>query len=108
ALEALGAAPRGREVAVGDQLPGGLAQQAARPLLAARPAELRLALPAPQDPAHAGTGALELGLEPAGEGALEQRARHVVGGHLEARIDAGLDRMLAQQVGAERVDGADA
>ncbi len=47
-------------------------------------------------------------LEPAIEGALEQFAGHVVGRDLEHRIDARLDRTLAQQVGAKRMDRADA
>src|SRR5439155_4153491 len=90
-----------------DQLPGRLAEQTTWSLVAATSSEHRLALPAPQDTAHAGSRARELGLEPASEGALEERARDVVGRHFEARIDSGLDRHLAQQIGAEGMDGAD-
>src|SRR5262249_62302010 len=63
-----------------------------------------LAQPAPD----ALTRRCQLPLEPAIEDAREQAARHIVGGHLELRINPRLHRPLAQQLGAECVDGADA
>src|SRR6185503_13078346 len=77
---------------------------------AARPAATPPAAACRAAPRRGGavrTGARKLGLEPAAERAVEQWARDVVGRDLEARIHAGLDRTLAQQVGTERVDGAD-
>ena len=56
----------------------------------------------------ASDGAFRALLEPAIEGAPEEIAGDVLGRDLEERIDAGLDRPLAQQIAAERVDGADA
>ena len=47
-------------------------------------------------------------LEPAIESAFEEFAGDVVGCDLEHRIDARLDRPLAQQIGAERMNRADA
>ncbi len=46
-------------------------------------------------------------LEPSIEGAFEQFAGHVVGCDLEHRIDARIDRPLAQEIGAKRMDRAD-
>jgi len=45
--------------------------------------------------------------EPAIKRALEQGCGRVLGGHLEVRIDSGLDGVLVEEVGAETVDSAD-
>src|SRR5262249_56706111 len=50
----------------------------------------------------------ELRLEPAVEDAREEPPCDVVRRHLELRVDLRLDRPLAQQLGTEGVDGADA
>jgi hypothetical protein len=46
--------------------------------------------------------------EPGIERAAENGLRLIVGCHREQRIDAGVDRPLAQEIGAQRVDGGDA
>ena len=74
------------------------AEQAARPVLAGAAAE---------DAPHAGSRIGEHRFEPAVVGAVEEHAGDVVGRHLEERVDARLDRPLAQQVGAEGVDRPD-
>jgi hypothetical protein len=61
-----------------------------------------------QDAAHALGRIGQRALEPALEGAREQAPLLVLVGHREERVDAGLDRPLVQQVGAEAMDRADA
>ena len=63
---------------------------------------------AAQDASHAFAGICQRLLEPAIEGGIEDRAGGVFGSDLEHRIDCGLDRTLAQQVGAKRMNRADA
>ena len=99
AVEAGRAPPRGREVAPLHERVNGAAEQPARSVLAGAAAE---------DAPDAGSRVGEHGLEPAVEGAVEERAGDVVRRHLEERVDAGLDRPLAQEVGAEGVDRPDA
>jgi hypothetical protein len=78
-----------------------LAQDLALPR---RITEARLAAQQPADPlGRIGHGLLE----PRVEGLVEQPVRRLARGHLEERVDAGLHRPLAQQVGAERMDGPD-
>ncbi len=82
------------------ELPRGAAQDRARAVAS------RLATA--QNPAD---GRFRIGqrrFEPSIEGASEQRAPLVLGGDLEQRIDACLDRPLVQQVGAKRMDRSDA
>ena len=98
AVEALQASPRSREVAAIHQRAGRVSEQ--------RPGAL-LARPAAEDPLHPGPGLGELALEPAVEGAVEELVGNVFRRHLELRIDPGLDRPLAQEIGAEGVDGPD-
>src|SRR5690606_34779248 len=83
---------------------------AAADQIAARRQELlaRRAALAPQDAAHALRRAREHELKPRRERAGDQLALLLVAEHVEGRIDAGLHRPLAQQIGAEGVDGADA
>src|SRR5262249_41270188 len=98
AIERLGS-PWHREISPLGQHPGGTPERAPRALVpATRP---------PQNPPHPGGGILELEVEPPVERAIEELAGDVLRRHLEERIDAGLDRALAEQVGAERVDGPD-
>ena len=52
-------------------------------------------------------GCVEGLLEPSIERRVEQFARNVLGRDFEHRIDARLDRPLAQQIGAERMNRAD-
>src|SRR5207245_375295 len=99
ALEALLVAPGGGEVAPLDELPRRGPRRRAGTLGAGAPAE---------DAAHRLAGIRERLLEPAVEGAVEEALGHVPGRHPEERVDARLDRPLAEQVGAERVDRADA
>jgi len=81
-------APRGGEVAPLDELPRRSPQQTARTLVAGAPAE---------DAAHRLPGIRQLLLEPAVEGAVEEALGHVPRRHREERVDARLDRPLAEQ-----------
>src|SRR5205807_167862 len=94
-----GARPRRREVAPLDQLARGALENGARATGPGPPSE---------DATNPDTRMIELRLEPAREGAREEHARHVVGRDAEERVHAGFDRPLAQQLGAEGVNGADA
>ncbi len=91
--------PRPREVAPLGEGQRRRPQNPARPVLVARRP--------PQDAAHAFGRIGERALEPAIERAPEELAGDVVGCDLEERVDARLDRTLAQQVAAERMDRAD-
>src|SRR5262249_42248046 len=93
------AAPRRVEVSMLDDLRGGVAQRLARRAAAE---------PATQEAAHALGRVGERRLEPGGEGLADQPVGLLAGRDLEQRIDAGGYRLLAQEVRAERVDGADA
>src|SRR5262249_53659014 len=95
-------APWRREVAPLHQLPAGAAKTCPRPLVGPSPPYL-LAERSP----HTGARVGELGLEPALEHPPEQPAGNVVGRHVKLRVDPGLHRPLAKQLGTERVDGAD-
>ena len=92
--------PRAGEVAPLGELPRRVAQPIDRAVVAA---EGRT----PQRPAHALGRIRQLLLEPSAERIVEQPRRRRLGEHFEQRIDARLDRPLAQQIGAEAVDGAD-
>ena len=87
-----------------DELPGGATQCAARPFVLAAS---ELAPAAAQDTPDGRPRGGELCLEPAIKRPLEQGCGRVLGGHLEVRIDSGLDGVLVEEVGAESVDGAD-
>ena len=95
------ARPRRGEVAPLRELPRRLPQPVDRPIVAAAKRRARAA-PGARLPAD--RRAL---LEPAPERLVEEAGRRGLGQHLEQRIDAGLDRPLAQQIGAEAVDRAD-
>ena len=56
---------------------------------------------------HALRRILQRFLQPVVERALGTASALRLGQHLEQRIDAGLDRPFAQQIGAEAVNGAD-
>jgi hypothetical protein len=73
----------------------------------ARPAAVHPGLAA-QEPADPLGWIVEGLLEPVVEHLLEQGGRLLLGHDHEARVDDRLDRPLAQDVGAEPVDGADA
>ena len=92
-------APRCREVAPLVELPGGAPERLARAVVAR---------PAPEETPHALLRGAQALLEPSVERAAEEVARDVLGRHFEERIDAGLDRPLAQQIATERMDRADA
>ena len=92
--------PLAGEVAPLRELPRRVAQPLDRPVVAAEGG-------APQRPAHALGRIRQLLLEPSAERIVEQPRRRRLGEHFEQRIDARLDRPLAQQVGAEAVNGAD-
>ena len=97
------AAPRRRKVSPLHEVPRRTPQAAARGV-SRRAATSGLT----QCTAYPGSRVGELALEPALENAGEVPARNVLGRHLELWIDSRLHRPLAQQLGAERVDGADA
>ena len=77
----------------------GAPQEPARALLAGAPA---------QDAPGRLVTPLELLLEPALEGAVEEAVRDLARRDREHRVDPGLHRSLAQQVGAESVNRPDA
>ena len=95
-----GVAPPGRgEIPSLDELARCTAEQGAGSLLAGSPAE------------ETADGLARLGegrLEPAVEGPVEERSRDVVGGDLEEWVAARLDRPLAEEVDAERMNRPDA
>ena len=62
----------------------------------------------PQQSAHTRTRVFQGLLEPALECAFEGRGGDIFGSDLEGRVNARLDRAFAQQIRAERMDGADA
>ena len=93
--------PGGGEVAPLRELPGRLAQAIDGAVLAA---EGRYDASARRTPSRR-VG--QLLLQPAVERLVEEPRRRRFGEHREQRIDARLDRPLAQQLGAEAVDGAD-
>src|SRR5262249_21160101 len=95
--------PGRREVAPLHQLPPRTAES--RPGAVLRPSAANLLA---QRTPHTRAGLGELALKPAIEDAAEQASCDVLGRDLELRIDPGLHRPLAEQLGAERVDGADA
>ena len=64
--------------------------------------------PAPQHAANAFGRIGEHPLEPAIKGFVRKGLRFLVGGNLEQRVDARLDRALVKKVGAEGVDRTDA
>ena len=88
------------EVAPLRQVPRGPAQAIDRAVVAAERG-------APQRAPHAFGRIGQLLLQPASERLVEQPRRRRLGEDLEQRIDPRFDRALAQQVGAEAVDGAD-
>ena len=91
--------PRRGEVPPLHELPRGLPKAVHRSVFAAkcRP---------PQRAPHAIGRIREHFLEPAPERLVEESCRRGLGQDFEERIDAGLDGALAEQVGAERVNGA--
>src|SRR5207248_9436753 len=93
--------PRGVEIAVLGEGPGSVAQGFPR----IHP--IAPALAAAQRSPDAFARCRELALEPGIEGLVEQRRSRLARGQVEERVDARLDRPLAQEVGAEGVDGAD-
>ena len=62
----------------------------------------------PQQPAHSRPGLFQRFFEPSLECAFKKSGRDIFRRDLESGIDARLDRALAEQIGAERMDGADA
>ena len=99
------APPRAVEVAPLGQLAAGPAKPLDRTVVVAA-AVARPHAP-PQRAPHAFGRLLELLVQPRVERLVEQPLGPRLGQHLEQRIDAGFDRPLAQQVGAEAVDRAD-
>ena len=96
---------KGREIALFDEVAAGFAERRARPVLialAGRAAEHA------RDAGHLFRLARERVLKPGGEGLVVEALLLVLGRDLEERIDARLDGTLAQDVGAERVNGPDA
>ena len=89
------------EIAPFREIPRRPAQPVDRPIVV--PAERRSA----ERPANALRRTRQLLLQPAAERLVEQTLRSGFGQHLEQRVDAGLDRPLAQEIGAEGVDRAD-
>ena len=94
------APPGAREVAVLGEIAPRLAQELAR-------REIAGAHLAAQQPAHAHRRVRDGALEPGVESLVEEALLLLAGGHLEDRIHLRLHRPLAQQVGAEGMDGAD-
>ena len=74
-----------------------------------RPRALALnRIASPQQAAHSGPRIFQRLLEPALERAVEKTDCDVFGRNLKCGIDARLDRPLAQQIRAERMNGSDA
>ncbi len=94
------APPRAVEVTVLGQVHPGAPQELARRRVVA--AHL-----APQEPPHALGRVADDALEPGVERLAEKPLLLLARGDVEDRVDARLHRPLAQQVGAERMDGAD-
>ena len=88
------------EVAPLRELPGRPAQPIDRTIVVRRRRDRRSARRTPSGGSRAAPAA-------SGRTLVEEARRGGLGQHLEERIDAGFDRPLAQQVGAEAVDGAD-
>ena len=89
-----------------EQLPAGALQALDRRVVVFVLAEAAHRHAAQRSP-HAFGRVVELALQPVGERLVEEPRRLPFGEHGERRVDARLDRPLAQQVGAEAVDGAD-
>ena len=98
--------PGVREVARLGQRPAGAAQAIDRPAAVAAAAERRRARPA-QRAAQSFGRVLQRLLQPRAERAAVDAVRLRLGEDGEQRIDARFDRPLAQQLGAEAVDGVD-
>ena len=92
--------PVAGEVAPPGQLPRRVAKTIDRTIVAA---ERRATQRTPDACRRIG----ELLLQPAPERVVEQPRRRRLGQDLEERVDAGLHRPLAEQLGAESMDGAD-
>ena len=105
AIERL-ARPRASEIAPLGQIERGAAQPLHRTVFVHVAGTDAAARP-PQRSPHAFGRRLENRLEPGVEGLVEQALGLAFGQHAEQRIDPRFDRTLAQQVGAEPVDGAD-